>query len=56
MWMNEKGLQTLSVLGAMKAHSEQFHDVFTSENIASLDAQTVDLVFRFDYMGQGSHA
>ena len=51
-----KGLQTLSVLDAMKAHPEQFRDVFTSENIAPLDAQTVDLVFRIDYVEQGSHA
>ena len=51
-----KGLQTLSVLDAMKAHPEQFRDVFTSENIAPLDAQTVDLVFRIEYAEQGSHA
>lgn len=52
----KKGLQTLSVLDAMKAHPEQFRDVFTRENIAPLDAQMVDLVFRIDYVDQGSHA
>jgi len=51
-----KGLQTLSVLDALKAYPEQFHDVFTSENIASLHAQTVDLVYQIDYVEQGSHA
>ena len=51
-----KGLQTLSVLDALKAYPEQFRDLFTAENIAPLDAQTVYLVFQINYVEQGSHA
>ena len=51
-----EGLNTLSVLDAMKAHPEKLRDLFTKENIAPLDAETVDLLFSIEYAEQGSNA
>lgn len=41
----KRGLQTLGVLKAIKAHPEQFRDVFTKENLKPLDVATVDALF-----------
>ncbi len=49
------GLQTLGILGKIIQYPEQFREIFTSENIPPLDAQSVDLLFRINYEDHGSN-
>lgn len=46
----KKGLETLGALEAIQKHPEQFRELFTTENIAS-----VDPIFRIDFDEQGSN-
>ena len=51
----KKGLETLGVLKAIRENPEQLREVFTSENIRSLDAVSVDALFIIEYAEQGSN-
>ena len=46
----KKGLETLGALEAIQKQPEQFRELFTTENIA-----TVDPIFRIDFDEQGSN-
>ena len=43
------GLETLGILDKIIQFPEQFREMFTSENIKPLDAQSVDLLFKINY-------
>jgi hypothetical protein len=49
------GLQTLGILDSIIQYPEQFREMFTSEKIKPLDAQSVDLLFRINYADHGSN-
>ena len=49
------GLETLGILDKIIKFPEQFREMFTSENIEPLDAQSVDLLFRVNYAENGSN-
>lgn len=49
------GLNTLGVLSKITEYPEQFREIFTDENIKTLDAQTVDLLFTVDFAEMGSN-
>lgn len=51
----KNGLKTLGVLDKILAYPEQFRDLFTSENVEPLDAQSVDLLFQITYAEKGSN-
>lgn len=51
----KNGLKTLGVLDNIVKYPEKFRDMFTSENIEPLDAQSVDLLFQVSYAEKGSN-